>query len=194
MSDIITYVSSVYSRDISYTNFKGETKTVTLDFSLAPLQLMSIIAGFETKKVKSGNPAKNGQVEALTSEAQLVLFTKLASSAAGFASEDGETWEPFENFEDSLAGKAFLTKLAASDGDRKEFAELCILSPFRAFTALAIADPTNSPKDVLEFQQTQSQMEKLFAAPEEKTETAAERRARLQAELDATEIVDIEKS
>lgn len=185
MSDVITYNATVYSREISYTNFKGETKTVRLDFSLSPLELMSIIAGFEPKKSRSNNPAKKGRVEEISSEEQLNLFTKLASASAGFASEDGESWEPFEDFEESLAGKAFLTKLASSDADRKEFAELCILAPFRAFTQFAINDESNSPADVAEFRNTQAQMEKLFATPETPSETPAERRARLQAELDA---------
>src|SRR5262245_10728039 len=94
MSDVITYNATIYSRDISYTNFKGETKTVTLDFSLSPLELMAIIAGYSPKKSRSNNPAKKNQVEEISSEDQLKLFTQLASSAAGFASEDGETWEP----------------------------------------------------------------------------------------------------
>lgn len=186
MSELV-YEASVYSRSLSYRNFKGEENQVSLYFALDPLQLMQFIAGFEPKKVKSGNPARNGQVEALSGEEQLKMVRDLACKAAGTPSEDGESWEPFENFEDSLAGKAFLTKLASSDGDRKEFAEKVILAPFRAFVNYAKADPSNSQTDTAQFGKMLIQMENIFKAPEAKEETLEERRARLMAEMRALE-------
>lgn len=184
MSQLV-YEASVYSRTLTYKNFKGEENTVALYFALDPLQLLQMIAGFEPKKVKSGNPARNGQVQELSGEEQLKFVRKIAVEAAGTPSEDGESWEPFEKFEESLAGKAFLTKLASSDGDRKEFAEKVILAPFRAFVGYASVDPTNSPKDVKQFTEMLGQIENIFRAPEAKEETLEERRARLIAEMNA---------
>lgn len=184
MSELV-YEASVYSRTLNYKNFKGEQKTVQLYFALDPLQLMQFIAGFEPKKVKSGNPARNGQPQEMSAEEQLKFVRNIAVKAAGTPSEDGESWTPFENFEDDLAGKAFLTKLASSDGDRKEFAEVVILAPFRAFVQFAQADPSNSPADVKQFLEMLQQMENIFKAPEPKQETLEERRARLMAEMNA---------
>jgi hypothetical protein len=186
MSELV-YEASVYNRKLSYKNFKGEENQVTLYFALDPLQLMTFIAGFEPKKVKSGNPARNGQEKEMTPQEQLEFVRKLAVQAAGTPSEDGESWEPFENFEDSLAGKAFLTKLVTSDGDRKEFAEKVILAPFDAFVAFAEKDPSNSPADIQQFKIMQTQMQAIFRVPDQPEESLEERRARLAAELAAME-------
>lgn len=187
MSDKIIYTAAVYSSVVNYVNFKGEAQEVQCQFSMNPIQLMTIISKFQPKKVKSGNPALNGQVEAMTDEQQLEIFRTIASRAAGEASEDGESWTPWINFEESLAGMAFMTKLASSDGDRKEFAEKVILDPIRAYVGYAVSDESNTEKDIKEFNDLLSQMEKLFLeTPAKAAETPAERRARLQAELDAT--------
>lgn len=186
MSELV-YEASVYSRTLSYKNFKGEENKVTLYFALDPLQLMTFIAGFEPKKVKSGNPARNNQDRDMTPQEQLEFVRKLAVQAAGTPSDDGESWEPFENFEDSLAGKAFLTKLVTSDGDRREFAEKVILAPFDAFVEFAEQDPSNTPADIQQFKIMQTQMKAIFQVPAQQEETLEERRARLAAELAAME-------
>jgi hypothetical protein len=186
MSELI-YEASVYSRTVAYRNFKGEENKVVLYFALDPLQLMQVIATFQPKKIKSGNPARQGQTAELRDEEQLKFVRDLACKAAGTPSDDGESWEPFTDFEDSLAGKAFLTKLTASDGDRREFSEKVILAPFRAFVEFASADPTNTPKDIQQFKQMLSQMENIFKMPEQQDESLEERRARLAAELAAIE-------
>lgn len=193
MSELI-YEASVYSRTISYRNFKGEVNRAELFFALDPLQLMQVIATFQPKKIKSGNPARNGQVAELSDEEQLKFTRDLACRAAGTPSDDGETWEPFEDFEDSLVGKAFLTKLTSSDGDRKEFAEKVILDPFRAFVSFAKADPTNTPKDVQQFEQMLAQIENIFRMPDKPQETMEEKRARLAAELEALQSTPDEQS
>jgi hypothetical protein len=184
MSELI-YEASVYSRTVAYKNFKGEENTVVLYFALDPLQLMQVIATFQPKKIKSGNPARQGQTAEITDEEQLKFVRDLATRAAGSPSEDGESWEKFEDFADTLAGKAFLTKLTSSDGDRKEFASKVILDPFRAFVAFAKADTSNTPKDVQQFEQMLSQMENIFKTPEPRDESLEERRARLAAEMAA---------
>jgi hypothetical protein len=186
MSELV-YEASIYARTINYRNFKGKEKSVRVQFALDPLQLMTFIAGFEPKKVKSGNPARNGQPMEMSAEQQLTFVRDIAVKAAGNPSEDGESWIPFENFENDLAGKAFLTKLASSDGDRKEFAEVVILAPFRAFVHFAEADSSNSPTDVKQFTEMLTQMERIFVAPEPDEETLDERRARLMAEMRALE-------
>lgn len=186
MSELV-YEASVYNRVVSYRNFKGQEKKVSLYFALDPLQLMTFIASFEPKKIKSGNPARNGQNAEMSAEEQLKFVRNIAIKAAGTPSEDGESWTPFEGFEDDLAGKAFLTKLASSDGDRKEFAEVVILAPFRAFVQFANADESNSPADVKQFNEMLQQMENIFKAPEPAKETLEERRARLIAEMQALE-------
>lgn len=193
MSDRI-YEASVYSRTISYRNFNGEVNHAELFFALDPLQLMEVIATFQPKRIKSGNPARNGQVAELSDEEQLKFTRDLACRAAGTPSTDGETWEPFEDFADSLVGKAFLTKLTSSDGDRKEFAEKVILAPFREFVGFAKADPTNTPKDVQQFEQMLAQMENIFRMPDKPQETIEERRARLAAELEALQSTPDEQS
>lgn len=186
MSDLV-YESSVYTRKVKYVNFKGVTSETTLYFALDPLQLLQVIAGFSPKRSKSGNPAiRNADVE-LTDSEQLKFVRDLASKAAGFPSEDGETWEPFPEFESSIAGKAFLTKLASSDVDRREFSEKVILDPFRAFVTFAADDPSNTPKEVQQFQTMLSQLENIFKADARPEESLEDRRARLAAELAAIE-------
>lgn len=179
------YEASVYSRDVSYKNFNGETTERRLFFALDPLQLMQVIATFQPKTVKSGNPALNGKPSELSDEEQLKFIRDLAVKSAGAPSVDGEYWEKFPDFGDSLAGKAFLTKLTSSDGDRKDFAEKVILDPFRAFVGFAAEDPSNSPSDVQNFKTMLAQMENVFKMPEAKTETLEERKARLALELAA---------
>lgn len=183
----VIYEASVYMRTISYRNFKGEEKTVDLAFSLDPIQLLQVIAKVPSKTSRSANPAKAGQVEPLTEEAQIKFFREIAVQSAGSASEDGESWLPWEGFGDELAGKAFLTKLASSDGDRREFATMVIIDPFRAFVKYAENDPTNKPQEIQQLKQMQAQLEDLFKIPEEKEETLEERKARLAAELAAIE-------
>jgi hypothetical protein len=182
----LIYEASVFSKTVSYKNFKGEINTVELFFALDPLALMQQIAGFKPKTSRSGNPAKRGQEEWDEGE-QLKFVRELATKAAGTPSLDGENWTPFEDFEETLAGKAFLTKLASSDGDRREFAEKVILEPFRAFVRYASADPSNSSKDVADFQKMLTQMENIFVVPDLSQESVEERRARLQAEMAALE-------
>lgn len=185
MSDLI-YEASVYTRTVKYRNFKGEENTVVLSFALDPLKLMSIIAGFGSKRktIKSGNPAKNGQEAPFTDEQQLSFVRDLASQAAGSPSEDGESWVPFEDFTDTIAGKAFLTKLASSDGDRREFAQTVILNPFRAFVEFAKADPSNTAADIQQFETMLGQIEKIFTVPDPTSETVDQKRARLEAEME----------
>lgn len=183
MSNLI-YEASVYNRTVTYKNFKGETVTVDLYFALDPLQLMSVMASIETKKVKSGNPALNGRDAEISDEAQIKMVRDLAVRSAGTPSDDGETWIPFEDFDQTIAGKAFLTKLASSDADRREFSEKVILAPFRAFVDFAVADESNSSKDKQQFKTMLTQMENIFKEPEATAETLEERRARLAKELE----------
>ncbi len=186
MTELI-YEASVYTRTVTYKNFKGVENSVVLHFALDPLQLMALIASFEVKTIKSGNPAINGKPAPVSDEQQLKFIRELAEKAAGTPSEDGETWTPFGDFTDTLAGKAFLTKLASSDGDRREFAEKVILDPFRAFTGFAKVDPSNTSKDVQQFEVMLQQMENIFKTPDPKEETIDDRRARLAAEMAALE-------
>jgi hypothetical protein len=182
------YEASVYSREISYRNPKtGQETTRRLDFALDPMKLMRLIVGFQPKTVKSGNPAINGKPAEISDEEQLKFINDIACAAAGVFSEDGEYWEEFPNFANSLAGMAFLTKLASSDADRQEFAEKAILDPFRAFVGYASDDEGNSAIDIGNFQDTLKQMENLFKTPDKKNESLEERRARLQAEMAALE-------
>jgi hypothetical protein len=184
----IVYEASVYTREVSYKNFKGETNTVRLYFALDPLELMAMIAGFNPKKSKSNNPAQRGKD--VVDEGEQVKFVRdLAIKAAGTPSDDGETWEPFENFENTLAGKTFITKLASSDGDREEFAQKVLLYPFRAFVKFAEADPTNTPKDIMQFQQMVVQLERIFAGGKQENETLEQKRERL-----AREMAELENS
>lgn len=187
MSDLI-YQASVYERTVKYNNFKGKTQEAKLYFALDPLQLLSVIASIESgPKSKSKNPAKQGQVEALTNEQQIKFIRELCIKAAGFPSDDGESWEPFEDFGNSIAGKAFLTKLTSSDADRQEFTEKVVLDPFRAFVDYASNDPSNSKNEVDQLQNMVSQLENIFKEPAKTDETLQERRERLQRELEAME-------
>lgn len=185
MSEQHVYEASVFSKEIAYKNFRGEEKTVELFFALDPLQLMSVIAGImPSRPVKSGNPARNGKQQELTDGDQVRFIREIASKSAGWPSDDGESFEPFEGFADSIVGKAFLTKLTSSDADRQEFAEKVILDPFRAFVSYAKADPSNSPSEVQQFVVLQQQMENVFKGSVA-GETVEQRRARLQAEMAA---------
>ncbi len=180
----LTYEASVYKRTVKYKNFKGETNETTLYFALDPIQLMQAIASFAPKASRSKNPAKQANPE-ITDEEQIKFVRSLAEKAAGFPSEDGETWEPFDNFADTIAGKAFLTQLVSSDGDRKEFSEKVILDPFRAFVGYAEADPTNEAKDTQQLRTMLSQLENVFVGKQD--ESIEDRRARLAAEMAALE-------
>lgn len=185
MSELM-YEAAVYSRTVKYRNYKGEEKSAELFFALDPITLMQVIATFEVKpNKKSGNPATRAAEPTITDEAQIKFIRDLASKAAGFPSEDGETWEPFANFADSIAGKAFLTRLTSSDGDRKEFSEKVILDPFRSFANFAKNDPSNSQAEVAQFDTMLAQMENIFKAPDPKTETLEERKERLARELES---------
>jgi len=181
----LTYEASVYKRTVKYKNFKGETNETTLYFALDPIQLMQAIASFAPKATRSKNPAKQANPE-ISDEEQIKFVRSLAEKAAGFPSEDGETWEPFENFADTIAGKAFLTQLVSSDGDRKEFSERVILDPFRAFVGYAEADPTNEAKDTQQLRTMLSQLENVFVG-KDANESIEDRRARLAAEMAALE-------
>ena len=183
MSELV-YEASVYKQTVKYTNFKGETQEKELFFALDPIQLMQVIAGFTPKQNKrSGDPRKQNQEQSWTEEEQIKFVRDLASKSAGTPSDDGETWYPYEDFDKDLAGKAFLTKLVSSDADRKAFAEKVILDPFRAFVGYATADPSNAPKEIQQFKVMAEQLENVFT--ERSTESLEERRARLQAELEA---------
>ena len=185
----IVYEATVYSREVTYRNGKGETNTVTLHFALDPLDLLTQFSKIEVKKSRSGNPAVRANPE-IDEGQQLKLIRDIAAKAAGNFSDDGEFWEPFEDFDLHFAGKAFLAQLTASDGDRKDFAEKVILAPIRAFVAYAKADPTNSPADIKMFEATVANMENLFKAEPEKPETLEEKKARLEAEMKALEESD----
>jgi hypothetical protein len=182
MTDLV-YNASVYTRTVKYTNFKGKTQTAELFFALDPIQLLKIIAGFNPTKSKSRNPAKKDQIEPLSDEAQVEFVQNLSAKAAGFPSDDGESWEPFDGFADSLAGKAFMTQLVSSDSDRAEFAEKVVLQPFRSFVEFAKADPDNTPAEVQNLEKMLTQIESIFRAPDKK-ESLEERKARLERELE----------
>lgn len=160
------YEASVYSREVSFKNFKGETKTQSVHFALDPLELMRIIASVNLKPVKSGNPSRKGEVEPMTDEQQIKFIRDLAEQAAGWPSEDGDSWVRDMDFPESLAGRTFITKLAASDGDRQEFSQKVLIAPFEAFVNFASADPTNTPKDVQELQQMLVKLKSIFQGSE----------------------------
>lgn len=179
----LTYEASVYKRTVKYKNFKGETNETTLYFALDPIQLMQAIAGFAPKASRSKNPAKQANPE-ISDEDQIKFVRTLATKAAGFPSDDGETWEPFEDFTDTIAGKAFLTQLVSSDADRREFSEKVILDPFRAFVGYAKQDPSNDAKDTQQLETMLSQLENVFVGKNQ-NESVEDRRARLAAEMAA---------
>lgn len=180
-----TYKAQVYSRTVSYENYKGEKREVELSFALDPIQLMQTIAKMTNArpKKKSGNPAAKDQGLDIAGEEALKFIREVSFQAAGYVSDDGEEWIPYESFADSIAGKAFITQLAASDGDRREFAQKVILDPFKSFVAFAVADESNSPEEVETFKTMAEQMENIFA-PVNKNETPEDRKKRLLAELD----------
>lgn len=180
----ITYEASVFSAVVNYKNFKGQEKSTELHFALDPIQLMQTIASFAPKNTRSKNPAKQGAAE-ISDEEQIKFVRGLACKAAGFPSDDGESWEPFEDFENSIAGKTFLTQLVSSDGARKDFAERVILDPFKAFVEFAEADPTNTKSETQQLRTMLAQLENVFIG--KTNESLEERRARLQAEMAALE-------
>lgn len=182
MSNLV-YEASVYSQSIAYKNFKGEERNTTLYFALDPMQLLQAIAGYTPKKIKSGNPALNGKDAEMSDEDQIKLVRDLASRAAGTPSEDGESWIPFEDFTDSIAGKAFMVKLVSSDEERRTFSEKVILDPFRAYIGYAMEDPSNSPKELTELKDMLAKMERIFKTPDPANESSEDRKARLLSEL-----------
>jgi len=182
MNDQI-YTASVYVKTVKYTNFKNKTQETELFFALDPLQLLQVISSFEIKKKKSGDPRKQGQIEELSAEDQVKFIRNVTKAAAGFPSDDGESWEPFEDFENTIAGKAFLTQMTASDGDRKDFTEKVVLDPFRAFVGYAQSDPSNSKTEIDNLVRMLGQLEKVFAEPAPENESLEDRRARLRREL-----------
>lgn len=179
MSDLI-YNASVYKRNVKYVNFKDETNETTLYFALDPISLMQVIAGFRPKASRSKDPSKQARPE-ITDEEQIKFVRNLAVRAAGFPSDDGELWEPFTDFENTIAGKAFLTQLVSSDGDRREFSEKVILDPFRAFVEFAKNDPSNTKQDTQQLETMLAQLENVFTGKRE--ESLEDRRARLEAEM-----------
>lgn len=188
----ITYEASVYSRTVSYTNLKGKTQEVELTFALDPIQLLRLMASLpEPKKSRSNNPARRAEEETtISDERQFKFLVDLADKAAGFISDDGESFEPFEGFRDSIAGKAFITKLAASDADRAEFSQKVLVDPFEAFVNYAKAEEGNTKEEIAEFVRMLEQVKRIFGIANDKSLPAEDRRAQLArelAELDAAE-------
>lgn len=187
MTTPIVYEAAVYSREISYKNFNGELKTSTLHFQLPPLKLMAVLSGYTPKKIKSGNPALNGKDADFTDEQQITIVRELAIKSVGTPREDGEGWIPFEDFDTSVVGEAFMTKLVSSDADRKEFSEKVVLAPFKAFVGYASDDPTNSKTEIAGLQDMLTKLENVFKGPAIGSESPEARRERLQQELKALE-------
>lgn len=181
----ITYEASVYSRIISYKNLKGQTKEVELTFALDPISLLRVMASLPSpKKSRSNNPAQRAREESeLSNEQQLKFLVDIASKAAGFISDDGESFEPFEDFRDSIAGKAFITKLASSDGDREEFAQKVMIDPFEAFVNYARADEGNTKEEIKQFEDMLASMKRIFAINKNTDMSPEDRAAKLRAEL-----------
>lgn len=177
------YEAAIYTREVSYKNFKGETSTVEVNFALDPIQLLDLIAQSDslTVKSKSNDPRKKGKEE-LDESRSFTFLRDIANLAAGYPSADGEEWLPIYGFTDMLAGKAFITKLASSDADRKEFAEKVMLAPFRAFVNYAKADPGNSPDEITKFEAMLQQFERIFTVSTA-DETIEARKARLAMEM-----------
>lgn len=179
------YEASVFSREVHYRNLSGEARVETLHFALDPLALLQLIAGFNPKGSKSGDPRRQNEI---SDEDQVKFVRKICVAAAGWPAQGGEVWEPFPDFENTIAGKTFLTKLTTSNGDREEFAQRVLLDPFRAFVDFAAADSGNTPEEVQKFRNMLKQLENVFAgsdpAPSEPdNESPAERRIRLRREL-----------
>lgn len=181
----VTYEAAVYSREVTYTNFKGVTKTVELCFALDPIALMRVMVTIPTKKSRSKNPALAGVDEGLNEEQTLKFLVDIASKAAGEMSEDGEQFYPIPDFAELLAGKAFITKLASSDSDREEFTKKVIINPFEAFVNYAAADGGNSESEIKQFRDMLDSMKRIFAV--DKNENHEDRAARLRAELASLE-------
>lgn len=177
------YEAAVHSQKITYKNFKGEEKETELFFALDPYSLLQVMSTYNPKKIRSGNPALNGKDAEISDEEQIKIVRKLAVMSAGMPSDDGEFWINFSEFDTSVAGQAFLTKLATSDEDRRGFSETVILAPFRAFCAYFDADASNSAKEKKDMADTLAKMERVFKVPEVGPETPEERRARLEAQL-----------
>lgn len=177
------YEATIYTRSVSYRNFRGEEQTVDVDFALDPIELLDLIAqsGSVTKVSKSRDPRKRG-TEEVDDNKSFQFLREIAERAAGYPSADGERWLPIKDFCDSLAGKAFITKLASSDDDRKEFAEKVMLAPFRAFVEYAKADTGNTPAEISKFEAMLGQFERIFATSTA-DETIEARKARLAAEM-----------
>jgi hypothetical protein len=176
------YEAAIYTRTVSYRNFAGEEQTVSVDFALDPIELLDLIASSAniTTKSKSNDPRRKN-AEVVDEGKQFRFLRDIANRAAGYPSADGERWLPISDFTDSLAGKAFITKLASSDEDRKEFAEKVMLAPFRAFVGYAKAEPGNTPAEIKKFETMLAQFERVFATTAA-DDTLEARRARLAAE------------
>lgn len=181
----VTYEAAVYSRTITYTNLKGETKSAELTFALSPMDLMGVLARVPKNKTRSKDPRKQSADAGLSDEQQIQMVQELAAKAAGFISDDGETFEPYETFANDIAGQAFMTKLLSSDADRKEFAEKVILAPFRAFVDYARVDDSNTDADIRNLEKYLADLEKAFTFEAKPEETIEQRRARLAAELES---------
>ena len=176
------YEAAVYTREVTYRNYKGEESTVEVSFALDPIQLLELIAKQPlSKKSRSNDPRKKG-VEEIDEGKTFTFLRDIAGKAAGYPSADGERWLPVEDFLDTMAGQAFLTKLASSDSDRKEFAEKVMLAPFRAFVGYARADEGNTKEEIAKFEQMLVQFERVFAVSVA-DETLEQRKARVAAEM-----------
>lgn len=183
----IVYEAAIYTQAVTYKNFNGEDRTTEIHFALDPYALLGLFAALPDKKIKSGNPALNGKTAEISDEQQIKLVRDLAAKAAGLPSEDGESWIPFEDFENNLAGKVFMTRLVTSDQIRKDFSEKVVLAPFRAFVTYAEEDSSNSAAEVKELKDMLVKLENTFKVPEPGSENAADRKARLMAELSLLE-------
>lgn len=190
MSDALVYQAAIFTHEVNYMDYKGKTKKAVLNFALDPVQLLEIIASVPTNTSKSNNPSKKGQNIAISDEQQIKLVRDLAAKAAGWPSDDGETWEPFADFQNQLAGKAFMTLLVSSDQMRKDFADTVFLEPFRAYVSFAAADPSNTPKEIQQMQSMLAQLENTFSEKPNPEETLEEKRARLAADLAALDVAD----
>ena len=178
------YEATIYTRTVSYRNFRGEEQTVDVDFALDPIELLDLIAQSSSvsRVSKSKDPRKRG-TEEIDDNKTFQFLREIAERAAGYPSADGERWLPIKDFCDTLAGKAFITKLASSDDDRKEFAEKVMLAPFRAFVEYAKADPSNTKSEIAKFETMLGQFERIFATSTA-DETIEARKARLAAEME----------
>lgn len=182
------YEAKVHTAHVEYINFKGERQSADVMFALDPVTMLGVISRIKFDKSRSANPQKRNE-QTMSDSASIELVQDLVSTSAGWPSEDGESWEKYENFNETLAGQAFLTKLTSSDAERKEFVRNVMLTPMRAFIGFARLDKTNSPAEIQELEATYANLEKVFneSLEENRTETLEERRERLQRELAETE-------